>query len=74
MTKSEAIEAMRAGKKVRHRYFSDNEWVTMEHGWFRFEDGVTVKPSMFWNDRSGSEWETDWSIFEDSQKVNPVTV
>lgn len=27
MTKEEAIRAMSEGKKVRHRYFSKDEWV-----------------------------------------------
>lgn len=30
MTKTEAIEAMKAGKKVIHRYFSEHEFITMD--------------------------------------------
>ena len=32
MTKFEAIEAMKAGHKVRHKYFSPDEWMTKTPG------------------------------------------
>ena len=32
MTKQEAIQAMREGKKVTHRWFSPNEWMTIKAG------------------------------------------
>lgn len=48
MTKEEAIKAMSEGKKVRHRYFSRDEWVTMNSaGLYEFEDGVIVGPYLF---------------------------
>jgi hypothetical protein len=63
MTKLEAIEAMKAGKKVRHRYFSDNEWVTLiAPATLLFEDGVKCSFGLFWHDRPGSEWNYDWEI------------
>lgn len=41
MTKQEAITAMREGKKVTHRYFSSNEWMTFDNdGKILLEDGV----------------------------------
>lgn len=43
MTKEEAIRAMSEGKKVRHRYFSKDEWVTINSsGLYEFEDGIIV--------------------------------
>lgn len=48
MTKEEAIKAMSEGKKVRHRYFGPDEWVSMNsNGLYVFEDGVMVDPSLF---------------------------
>lgn len=64
MTKSGAIIAMSYGKKVTHRYFSSNEWMTLENGNFVFEDGVKVSPREFWNDRSDKQWDDDWDIFK----------
>lgn len=46
MTKEEAIRAM---SEVRHRYFSKDEWVTINSsGLYEFEDGVKVDSSLFW--------------------------
>lgn len=53
MTKEEAIRAMSEGKKVRHRYFSKDEWVTINSsGLYEFEDGVKVDSSLFWMELS----------------------
>lgn len=52
MTKEEAIKAMSEGKKVRHRYFGPDEWVSMNsNGLYVFEDDVMVDYSG-WIDRS----------------------
>jgi len=43
MTKEEAIQALNEGKKVTHRYFSDDEWVEkLADGRYRFEDGCFI--------------------------------
>lgn len=63
MTKEEAIRAMSEGKKVRHRYFSKDEWVTINSSvLYEFEDGVKVGPSLFWMDRQDSYWNDGWSL------------
>lgn len=55
MTKEEAIRAMSEGKKVRHRYSSKDEWVTINSsGLYEFEDGIKVDSSLFWMDRQDS--------------------
>jgi hypothetical protein len=64
MTKEEAIQAMREGKKVTHRHFTSKEWMKISPGGFEFEDGVIVKPYQFWEIR-GEDWETDWEIYKD---------
>ena len=66
MTKFEAIEAMKAGHKVRHKYFSPDEWMTKTPGGkYLFEDGVICGPSFFWFDRAHEYWNTDWEIVKE---------
>lgn len=62
MTKAEAIAVMKDGGKVRHRYFSDNEWMTLDGHRFLFEDGVRVSQEEFWFDRRSDAWEDDWFL------------
>lgn len=64
MDKQTAISMMMQGKKVTHRYLSPWEWVTMKGRNYLFEDGVVCTPDMFWFDRQGPNWETDWEIWE----------
>lgn len=64
MNKNEAILAMREGKKVRHRYFSPGEWITMtSDGNFLLEDGVRCSWNEFWKWRTQKEWDTDWELY-----------
>jgi len=63
MSKSEAIQAMREGKKVTHRYFSNDEWITMRGNIILMEQGQECWASEFWRDREGEHWETDWEIY-----------
>jgi hypothetical protein len=63
MTKSEAHEAMKNGEKVRHTYFTDDEWATMEMGMIVLEDGVRCSPAEFWKWRQHKEFDDGWSIF-----------
>lgn len=52
MTKLDAIDAMRAGKKVQHKYFSPDEWMTMEGDKILLEDGVRCSEDEFWSHRT----------------------
>jgi hypothetical protein len=63
MNKAEAIQAMREGKKVTHRYFSPDEWMTMEGGQIVLEDGVRCSQSFFWADRTATFWDDGYSLF-----------
>lgn len=65
MTRIEAIEALRKGKKISHSYFSLDEYVErLADGNYRFEDGVICSPTLFWHDRSDHIWDNDWYLFE----------
>lgn len=68
MTWNEAYQKMQEGHKVRHEYFSDNEWMMMHDGKYKFEDGVICNPYMFWIDRAGVPWQTGWSVVTEEEK------
>ncbi len=64
MTKLEAIEVMKQGIKVTHKYFTKEEWVTIgKNGKMILEDGVECSPHEFWQWRKDSYWGNDWSLF-----------
>ena len=64
LSKSEAIRAMREGKKVTHQYFTSDEWMRLTpSGLYQFEDGVVCPSLLFWGDRKGEQWETGWSLY-----------
>ena len=65
MTKAQAIQALKEGKKLTHRYFSATEFVFQpdpEKNIYQFEDGVQLSSTMFWLDRAIEQWDTDWEI------------
>jgi hypothetical protein len=64
MTKQQAIEAMREGKKVTHTWFSPNEWMTMEGNKIVLEDGVKCYPFEFWPYRQDVSWNDGYEFFE----------
>lgn len=56
MTRDEAIKAMSEGKKVRHRYFGKDEWVTKSsNGLLTFEDGCSVSSELFYSGMIGKK-------------------
>lgn len=66
MTKAEAINAMYGGKKVTHRYFTDEEYIYMVGDEIYSEDGV--HHTEFWKIHYSIEYQTDWELFEEEEK------
>jgi hypothetical protein len=64
MKKAEAIEQLKKGKKLTHRYFSFDEWMVLNGLVLTFEDGVKITLDEFFRDRLGNGWEDGYSIFE----------
>lgn len=62
MTKQEAIKAMQKGQKVTHRYFTPNEWMTIENGQIVLEDGVRCSPYEFWRWRTDESWNDGYTL------------
>jgi len=63
MNKEEAFAQMRAGKKITHRHFGSEEWMTMEGSQIVFEDGCKVWPENFWRDRTDESWNDGYDFF-----------
>ncbi len=73
MTRQEAIQAMIDGKRVTHRHFTSDEWITInKQGKFQFEDGVECSASEFWSHRTSEDWNTDWEIFQCEHSYVPA--
>jgi hypothetical protein len=66
MTKEEAISLMKAGHKLKHEYFQENEWVTSDETGtqYLFEDGIKCPHYEFWEWRKEHCWEDGWELFE----------
>jgi hypothetical protein len=62
LTKQQALEAMAKGHKVKHRYFTAEEWMWEKDGMVEFEDGCRATFSRFWHTRQDECWQTGWSI------------
>lgn len=63
MTRQEAIQAMKEGRNIRHRFFSPNEFIYMnEEGRIVLTEGYTVDSREFWYYRGGVHWEDGWEI------------
>lgn len=67
MTKVQAKNELKKGKKLTHRFFTKGEWVISKHGMYQFEDGVHCTPDLFWLDRTGIYWEKDWQHWSESE-------
>jgi hypothetical protein len=71
MTKAEAIQSMKEGNKVTHRFFSPNEWMSSDArgGQYTFEDGVKCSWFEFWQWRTDRYWLDGFSLFNSEQSV-----
>lgn len=64
MNKQEAIRLARKGIKVRHMYFSPEEWMYINPmGEYALEDGVVCDAKEWWTWRQDTMYETGWSVF-----------
>lgn len=63
MNKSEAIEAMRSGKRVTHNTFISGEYVTMKDESIVDEDGNILDEKEFWSFRSSEIFNEGWSLY-----------
>jgi len=72
MTRQEMIVQLSKGKKIRHKYFSPDEWIQKkENGGIYSEDGAcwgggTTGEAM--EIRKGGFWDDDWELVEEEMK------
>ncbi len=70
MTRKEAYNQMRKGVKVTHRYFSDNEWMTIENGKVKTEDGYLHDYQDFMSWRKNEDgWHDGYSIYRPEENL-----
>ncbi len=65
LTKEEVIQALEDGKTVKHRSFTQNEWMKKAVDRIRcyeFEDGCICPFTEFWSHRTHENWLKDWEI------------
>lgn len=58
---------MHRGIKVRHKYFDEDEWMTIECDLLVFEDGVTTTLEEFFKYRQSDGWEDGYSFFNNDE-------
>lgn len=64
LTKSQAIDYMKKGRKIKHRFFLHNEWITMKDGMIVFESGQQVEQKDFWQDRRSSGFRDGYMLYD----------
>lgn len=71
MTATEALLALYEGRKVTHRFFTDEEYICMKNHDIYTEEGYNMGTvyDEFWQSRGGPEgddsWATGWEIYEE---------
>lgn len=68
MNKTQMLEALRRGERVRHRNFSSDETMELFGSVIIFEDGCACSVEEFWKFRTDRSWDEDWGIVK---KVPP---
>lgn len=65
MTQYEAKQALNNGERVRHRFFTKDEYIHRcpSNGQLLDETGFHLSETMFWFVRSGNEWDEGWEIY-----------
>ncbi len=65
MTKEEAVAlSRREGVKIKHRYFSDNEFILVQGAMVFLTEGYKTDINDFFSYRRDESWNTGWSLFK----------
>jgi hypothetical protein len=57
MTAEEAQQAAKSGSRIRHKYFTDGEFIEFKDGRFVTEDGYTIYPKYWLAEYFKDGWE-----------------
>lgn len=67
MTKQEAMAfAISTGKPIRHKYFSEDEFVRYKGMDLVDEEGIILSQQEFWAIRSGVSFENGWEEYKNN--------
>lgn len=53
--------AMIEGKKIRHRFFMDHEYIYYKNGCWFMQDGDQI-PDVYWLNEEEQGWDDSWSV------------
>lgn len=70
LSKEEAIKLMRQGKKITHKNFTHDEWMTIQFGKIVCEDGCQAAPEEFWRWRTDAVWDNGYSLWNESSPIS----
>lgn len=62
LTQEQAIEALKEGKTLTHRFFERHEYIYQNGFTIFFEDGNSVNSSQYWWQKNAEEWQVGWDI------------
>lgn len=73
MTKSEALHYMASGHKVGHKYFSDDEWITInpENGNILLVDGSQCSVDEFFAYRTDKSFDEGYELIDSESEIEP---
>lgn len=69
MTREVIKEKLMDGFKVKHRYFTDGEYIYLENNDLKDENGYVLNWSEFWNQRQGESFDNGWSKYQPSKHI-----
>lgn len=72
MTKSEALQALKLGKKVTGPGFTPDEFICIKNGILVDEKGYTMHD--FWRTRTEPVWENGWSVYQNQTYLSDLKV
>lgn len=66
MTIAEAfLKSKTEGVKITHRFFSNDEYITVKGNQIKTEEGYTMSTAEFMKYREGLAWENDWEVYKE---------
>ena len=69
-SKQEAISIMQQGYRITHKWFTSDEWITMDDkGHIVFEDGHKCSLNVFFMSRTDDTWNDGYSIYTNQKEL-----
>lgn len=62
MTKKEAIQELKKGQKLTHKFFDDDAYIHLVNDEIHDEKGININ-NEFWRWRTSKSWRNNWEIY-----------